>query len=183
MECSPGIIRAHLTVEELRAALSGIQSWDEVFRIAPRRAHTGMHVKKIPAGTLVASVSDPQYSREAIASDTPLAAGFVSSFCLSWAEETWSATPQIGTDDRFERHTLVAIEPTDWLDAARILIHGLRSAKRRCEIEWAIVSSWETWQSSDLSWEARAKHLAARSKSTLSPNTLLNKCKRLGLRK
>lgn len=180
-----GVVRATLDATKLAPCLSGEKLWEATFREARRGAFKGMHLARLPAGTLIAHIPDPRYSREIICTVTPVKEGMVPSFSLKYENGDWRVRPQILMGDCFEQHALIEIERTDWLNAACIQMLGLRSAKATWEPDmtlWEIVSAWPSWQRRGMTWPQRADDLAARLGTVaLSPNTLLRKCERMGL--
>lgn len=182
-----GVVPLAVPAAHLGRLLSGEGNL-EAARSPVLAAAVGNQIAQFPPGTLLAFSGNFLVADELTITATPIRFGLVQAFSLRKPQGRWTAAPQLIDRNFLTCKKALQIERTQWLEALWLLTTNVKWRPARDGgfdlLEWQIPCAWEEWETNNLTWPQRACDLAKRlGVPPLGPNTLLTKCKRLGLKR
>lgn len=173
---------AKLDAHLLESVLKGDLSWRQALRhSAPATRTDGV----TPVNTVIGFVPNTDLPTEILLTTVPPRGSMIPTASLARRLSHWVASPQIVKADRLQECAVVEIERHDWMATLVALAEDLRIRGDWRSVDWvpwAIAAAWPDWEREGYGWEQRARDLATRMGTVpLAPNTLLVKCRRLGL--
>ena len=163
----------------------GEQAFEDALTGGGNKPPQYAHYSRIAPGTLLGFVLHPEQPREIVVVRLPFTRQTVPAITLLPAADDWEPVPQLISKDYLLRHEAVVLR-ADWLNHLLNVAGTLEQPATRVfgvdRTLLAIGGAWERWERTDMTWPLRCKDLARLTGlDKLKPNTLLNKCKRLGL--
>jgi hypothetical protein len=176
-----------LTAADLDRFLSGTEGPEAIARWALQSQTLGHSIAELPPDQMIALASNFFTATDLTITKTPIRFEFGRAFSLRRNAQRWGATPQLVAREQLKFLNALEIQRTQWLDALWSLTMKVKwRADQRGgfdRVEWEIPCAWDEWESKNMTWQQRANDLARRTGvPPLAPNTLLVKCKRIGLR-